>query len=120
MTTILIDGVAVETERLVCDPLPEKSTVPIVLRFRQPAPEVRPLKPVGPIVFPLGRVFYRGEFRQVASVNDPDGGVDYTYVSEGPVAEHEMHLWERPLELMLRWRPASVRKGRRRTDESPP
>lgn len=83
MTTILIDGVAVEAEQVVCDPLPEKSTVPIVLRFHLPVAEVRTLKPVGPIVFPLGTAFYRGEFRQVARVNRPDGGVDYTYVSKG-------------------------------------
>jgi hypothetical protein len=105
MTTILIDGVAVEAEHLVCDPLPEKSTAPIVVRFQLPTAEVRPLKRVGPIVFPLGTVFYRGEFRQVASVDHPEGGVAYTYVSEGPVTEHEMHLWERPLELLLRRRP---------------
>ena len=104
MTTILIDGLAVEAEHLVCDPLPEKSTVPVVLRFRLPAPEVRRLKAVGPIIFPLGTVFYRGEFRQVASVDHPQGDVEYTYISEGRVTEHEMHLLERPLELMLRWR----------------
>jgi hypothetical protein len=95
----------VEAEQLVCDPLPEKSTAPVVLRFRLPAAEVRPLKAAGPIVFPLGTMFYRGEFRQVAGADRPEGRAEYTYVSEGPVTEHELHLWERPLELMRRWRP---------------
>jgi hypothetical protein len=104
MTTILVDGVAVDAARVVCDPLPGKTTGPVVLRFQLTREQARPLKSIGPIVIPLGDLFYRGEFRQVATVHHSDGGVEYTYISEGPVTEHETHIWD-PLERVLKWRP---------------
>jgi hypothetical protein len=104
MTTILIDGVAVETPHMVCDPLPGNTTGPVVLRFELPPEQVRQLESTGPIVFPLGGVFYRGEFRKVASTDRSDGGVEYTYISEGPVTERETHIWERPLERVRQLR----------------
>ena len=105
MTTILVDGVAVNAPRIVCDPLPGKTTGPLVLRFQITPEEARPLESCGPIVFPLGTVCYRGQFRQVAATKHPDGSVEHTYISEGPVTEHETHIWERPLERVLKWRP---------------
>ena len=105
MTTILIDGVAVNATRVFCDPLPRKTTGPLALRFQLAPEEVRPLKSIGPIIFPLGRVFYRAQFRHVATTKHSDGGVEHTYISEGPVMEHETHIWERPLERVLKWRP---------------
>jgi len=111
MTTILIDGVAINATRVVCDPLPRKTTGPLVLRFQLTPEEVRPLKSIGPIVFPLGSVFYRGQFRQVATTKYSGGGVEHTYISEGPVMEHEMHIWDRPFERVLKWRPRLRRPG---------
>lgn len=105
MTTILVDGVAVDAPRVVCDPLPGKTTGPVVLRFHLTRDEIRPLTSAAAIVFPLGGVLYRGQFRQVATTNYADGDVEYTYISEGPVTEHDMHIWERPLKRVLQWRP---------------
>jgi hypothetical protein len=105
MTTLLIDGVAIDASRIVCDPLPGKTTGPVVLRFQLTPHEVRPLESVGAIVFPVGGALYEGQFRRVATTKYSDGDVEYTYISEGCVTEHEAHIWERPLGRVLKWRP---------------
>jgi hypothetical protein len=104
MTTILIDGLAVQAAQLACDPLPETSKGPIVLRVGLKTDEAKRFDGAVPIVFPLGDVFYRGQFRRVADTTHHDGAVEHTFISDGPVSEYAPHLWERPLARIRSWR----------------
>jgi hypothetical protein len=106
MATILVDGVAIEANEVICDPLPgDKEARRISLQLRGPRKELpRVDGRVVPVVFPLGGRFYRGAFQLVSSMRQPDGTASCTFVSDGEVAEYVDHRWYRPFTRLLKRR----------------
>jgi hypothetical protein len=107
MTTILIDGAAIEVQQLLCDPLPSGvSEKHVCLRLRASAADIRRLDGgLVPIVFPYGGTSYRGFFRIVGRTYESRDEASCTYVSEGELAEYVDQRWRIPLKRVIeRWR----------------
>ena len=103
MATILVDGLAMEAAQLICDPLPRRSSAPLLLRVRCKNAHAKRFEYAVQIVFPYAGELYRGEFRQVA-VAEYASEIEHIFISEGPVDQHVVPLLPRPLARIFKWR----------------
>ena len=99
-TTILFDGLAIEAAQLHCDPPPSDASGPVVLQLTVEPGDIKPAGRATPIVFPFGSLLYRGDFRLLSQRHQPSAEVEYTFVSEGTVAQ-EPQRWQSTLAWIL-------------------
>ncbi len=84
MPTVLIDGLAIEVEGLVCEPMPS-SGGNVDIKFRTAAMlELQPQRHGVMLVFDIGESLYHGIFRLAGFTISP-GRWDYEFSSVGPV-----------------------------------
>jgi hypothetical protein len=86
MTTVLIDGRPVVAKQIVCDPLPtpDRPAKTTSLRITLDPSSAKRFESAVPVVFPVGKDLFRGEF-QVVGHDDPPGSGTFTFITDGEI-----------------------------------
>jgi hypothetical protein len=86
MATVLIDGHPVVAKQITCDPLPgpNRPAMTTSLRITLDASSPKHFESPVPVVFPVGKDLFRGEF-QVVACDDPAGSGICTFITDGEI-----------------------------------
>jgi hypothetical protein len=86
MATVLIDGRPVVAKHVVCDPLPapDRPAKTTSLQITLDPSSARHFESPVPVVFPVGKDLFRGEF-QIVAHDDPPGSGTFTFITDGKI-----------------------------------
>ena len=86
MTIVLIDGRPIVAKQIVCDPLPapDRPAKTTSLQITVDPSSAKHFESPVPVVFPIGKDLFRGEF-QVVSQDDPPSSGTFTFITDGKI-----------------------------------